>query len=77
MSSGSCLTSELYDKIIKILSKSHETIPLRYVSKSKCCQRKQAENPKKIQEFKVGVFACGHGLFVCGHFWDQRISDST
>jgi hypothetical protein len=28
MSSGSSLTSKLYDKIIKILSKSHETIPL-------------------------------------------------
>jgi hypothetical protein len=29
MSSGSSLTSKLYDKIIKIISKSHETIPLR------------------------------------------------
>jgi hypothetical protein len=29
MSSGSSLTSKLYDKIIKMLSKSHETIPLR------------------------------------------------
>jgi hypothetical protein len=28
MSSGSCLTSKLYDKIIKMLSKSHETLPL-------------------------------------------------
>jgi hypothetical protein len=28
MSSGSSLTSKLYDKIIKMLSKSHETIPL-------------------------------------------------
>jgi hypothetical protein len=28
MSSGSCLTSKLYDKIIKMLSKSNETIPL-------------------------------------------------
>jgi hypothetical protein len=28
MSSGSKLTSKLYDKIIKMLSKSHETIPL-------------------------------------------------
>jgi hypothetical protein len=30
MSSGNCLTSKLYDKIIKMLpvSKSHETIPL-------------------------------------------------
>jgi hypothetical protein len=27
-SSGSSLTSKLYDKIIKMLSKSHETIPL-------------------------------------------------
>jgi hypothetical protein len=26
MSSGSCFTSKLYDKIIKMLSKSHETI---------------------------------------------------
>jgi hypothetical protein len=29
MSSGSILTSKLYDKIIKMLSKSHETIPLK------------------------------------------------
>jgi hypothetical protein len=29
MSSGSCLTSKLFDKIIKIPSKSHETIPLK------------------------------------------------
>jgi hypothetical protein len=28
MSSGSCLIYKLYDKIIKMLSKSHETIPL-------------------------------------------------
>jgi hypothetical protein len=28
MSSGSSVTSKLYDKIIKMLSKSHETIPL-------------------------------------------------
>jgi hypothetical protein len=28
MSSGTSLTSKLYDKIIKMLSKSHETIPL-------------------------------------------------
>jgi hypothetical protein len=28
MTSGSCLTSKLYDKIIKMPSKSHETIPL-------------------------------------------------
>jgi hypothetical protein len=28
MPSGSCLTSKLYDKIIKMLSKSHKTIPL-------------------------------------------------
>jgi hypothetical protein len=28
MPSGSCLTSKLYDKIIKMPSKSHETIPL-------------------------------------------------
>jgi hypothetical protein len=28
MSIGSCLTSKLYDKIIKMISKSHETIPL-------------------------------------------------
>jgi hypothetical protein len=28
MSSGSCLTSKLYDKIIKMPSKSHENIPL-------------------------------------------------
>jgi hypothetical protein len=31
MSSGSSLTSKLYDKIIKMLSKSHETIPLRNI----------------------------------------------
>jgi hypothetical protein len=32
MSSGSCLSTKLYDKIIKMPSKSHETIPLsRYV----------------------------------------------
>jgi hypothetical protein len=29
ISSGSCLTSKLYDKIIKMPSKSHKTIPLR------------------------------------------------
>jgi hypothetical protein len=28
MSNGSCLTSKPYDKIIKMLLKSHETIPL-------------------------------------------------
>jgi hypothetical protein len=28
MPSGSCLISKLYDKIIKMPSKSHETIPL-------------------------------------------------
>jgi hypothetical protein len=28
MSSGGCLTSKLYDKIIKMPPKSHETIPL-------------------------------------------------
>jgi hypothetical protein len=28
MPSGSCLTSKLYDKIIKMPSKPHETIPL-------------------------------------------------
>jgi hypothetical protein len=28
MSSGSCLTSKLYDKIIKMPSESHENIPL-------------------------------------------------
>jgi hypothetical protein len=30
MTSGSCLTSKLYDKIIKMPSKSHEPIPLNY-----------------------------------------------
>jgi hypothetical protein len=34
MSSGSCLTSKLYDKFIKMLSKYHETIPLIYSEKS-------------------------------------------
>jgi hypothetical protein len=29
MSIGSCVTSKLYDKIIKMPSKSHETIPLK------------------------------------------------
>jgi hypothetical protein len=29
MSSGSCLTSKLYDKFIKMLSKSHETVSLK------------------------------------------------
>jgi hypothetical protein len=28
VSSGNCLTSKLYDKIIKMPSKSHESIPL-------------------------------------------------
>jgi hypothetical protein len=32
MSSGSSLTSKLHDKIIKMLSKSHETIPLNVIS---------------------------------------------
>jgi hypothetical protein len=32
MSSGSCLTSKLYDKILKMPSKSHETIPLNVFS---------------------------------------------
>jgi hypothetical protein len=32
MWSGACLTSKLYDKIIKTPSKSHETIPLRILS---------------------------------------------
>jgi hypothetical protein len=31
MRSGTCLTSKLYDKIIKTPSKPHETIPLRSV----------------------------------------------
>jgi hypothetical protein len=31
MSSGSCLTSKLYYKIIKMPSKYHETIPLRQI----------------------------------------------
>jgi hypothetical protein len=31
MSSGSCLTSKLYDKIIKMQSKSQEPIPLRCI----------------------------------------------
>jgi hypothetical protein len=31
MSSGSCLTSNPYDKIIIMPSKSHETIPLKGV----------------------------------------------
>jgi hypothetical protein len=34
MLSGSCLTSKPYDAIIKMLSKSHETIPLRGASRS-------------------------------------------
>jgi hypothetical protein len=29
MFSGSCLTSKLYNKIIKVPSKSHETIPFK------------------------------------------------
>jgi hypothetical protein len=32
MFSGSCPTSKLDDKIIKMPSKTHETIPLRYLS---------------------------------------------
>jgi hypothetical protein len=35
MFSGSCLTSKLYDEIIKMLSKSHETIPLKGQSHEK------------------------------------------
>jgi hypothetical protein len=31
MSSGSSLTFKLYDEIIKMLSKSHETIPSKWV----------------------------------------------
>jgi hypothetical protein len=34
MSSGSCLTSKLYDKFIKMQSKSHETISLRFLNLS-------------------------------------------
>jgi hypothetical protein len=34
MSSGSCLTSKLYDKIIKVPSKSHEAIPLNPIKTS-------------------------------------------
>jgi hypothetical protein len=35
---GTCLTSILYDKIIKIPSKSHETIPLKEQSRDKFCE---------------------------------------
>jgi hypothetical protein len=31
MSRGSCLSSKLYDKIIKMPTKSHETIPLIFL----------------------------------------------
>jgi hypothetical protein len=41
MSSGSCLTSKLYDKIIKMPSKSHETIPLRTFTLKITCDRKK------------------------------------
>jgi hypothetical protein len=54
MSSGSCLTSKLYDKIIKMPSKSHETIPLKKIQKywsrnymhSKYCNSKLETNEK-------------------------------
>jgi hypothetical protein len=35
MFSGSCPTSKLYDKIIKMPSRSHETIPLTFKLASK------------------------------------------
>jgi hypothetical protein len=43
MSSGSSLTSKLYDKIIKMLSKSHETIPLIFL-----CDTKDRAEKKKL-----------------------------
>jgi hypothetical protein len=43
MSSGSCLTSKLHDKIIKMSSKSHETIPL---SRFQFISVLQSENPQ-------------------------------
>jgi hypothetical protein len=45
MSSGSSLTSKLYDKIIKMLSKSHETIPL---------------SPESTCKFKADFQSCYH-----------------
>jgi ABC-type Zn2+ transport system substrate-binding protein/surface adhesin len=44
MSSESCLTSKLNDKIIKLPSKSHETIPLNHCER--CKKIRETNQPK-------------------------------
>jgi hypothetical protein len=54
MSSGSCLTSKLYEKIMKMLSKSHETIPLNITqntsNQGKCSNKKRRKYSKEINK---------------------------
>jgi hypothetical protein len=53
MSSGSCLTSKLCDKIIKMPSKSHETIPLKVTHSN---EKKSFEIARRIAA--IGTKKC-------------------
>jgi hypothetical protein len=58
ISSGSCLTSKLSDKIIKMPSKSHETIPLRENSPGKCwCSQEHPLDLKYEPPTLFNIFA--------------------
>jgi hypothetical protein len=50
MSSGSWYTSKLYDKIIKMPSKSHETIPLKMFS---LCDLKENFAKRNVAKFRT------------------------
>jgi hypothetical protein len=56
MSSGSSLTSKLYDKIIKMLSKSLETFPL--TSSTFYCIEAFAFVPQQILPRAIVTFLC-------------------
>jgi hypothetical protein len=68
MSSGSCLTSKLYDKIIKMPSKFHEAIPLKstIIQKIKCYKPKVNINTYKATLALQTVCRCHNaGLLYC------------
>jgi hypothetical protein len=54
-------TSKLYDKIIKMPSKSHDTIPLIHLSKARLkilTQRAMYWNTKKVRKNQLAKFCC-------------------
>jgi hypothetical protein len=55
MSSGSCLIYKLYDKILKMPSKSHDTIPL----KGRCIESCYCATPILLYSYTVYSVAYG------------------